>query len=90
MVVAVIVTVVMAVVAVRPMHMGGCHSGDGDGGAGRWRCSGRAVVFVRVAVITVVMAMPVRTAVAGISAAFGLERVLRLLHDQVHGAQHVG
>ena len=91
-----VVAVAMAMVAVRAVHVGGCDGGDGDGGAGRWRCSGRAGVFVRVAVVTVVMvvvsmlmAMPM-PAMAGIGAAFGLKRVFALLHDQVHGAQHVG
>ena len=46
---------------------------------------------VAIVPVCVVMPVPVHmTAACGVGAAFGLKGLVHLVHDQVHGPQHVG
>ena len=96
----VVMAVVVAMVAAGAMHVWGCCHRDADGLAAGWRGAGLGDVvvavsmIVRMVVVTVIamvmrVPMSVRMPTCGIGATFGFERGLSVVHDQVHGAQHV-
>ncbi len=72
----------VVVFAARAMDMRGSCCGDGNRGeSGRRRW---CVMRVRVVMASV------RVAAAGVRAALGFKALRHLIHDQVHGTQHVG
>ena len=80
----------VVVAAARAVDMRcGC---DGDGVArGRYMAGvARVTIAVCMAVIVAVSMTAVGVAAAGVRAVFRLKRFVDRMHDQVHGAQHLG
>ena len=86
---------VVTVVAVRAMHMRfdlHCHRNAAQGSCMLGRVvmvvAGVGMPVAMIVIVSMVMAAVVST--GGVSAVFGLEGFVHRIHDQVHGAQHVG
>ena len=72
--------------AARSVDVGCCGDGD-DAGFGRFM----GLDMVAIMLVAVSMPMPAMgEAAAGVGAVFGLKGLVHRVHDQVHGAQHVG
>ena len=79
-----VVVVIVAVIAVGPVHVWGSVACSGCN-----RCMAVAISPVIMAVVmAVIVAVPMAARAVGTT--FGLKRFLDSIDDQVHGSQHVG